>query len=207
VLPIVWVGVLLSVFQQLVGINVVFYYGAVLWQAAGFSESDALLINVLSGVVNVTATVIAIALIDRYGRKPLLLVGSIAMMLALGVLAFVFGRAPSGGAGNLALGPAEGVIALVAANAYVLAFGVSWGPVTWVLLGEMFNNKIRGSALSVGAAAQWIANFAVTMTFPLMLRAFGLGASYGVYAAAAAVSAVFVLRAVRETKGMTLESM
>jgi SP family sugar:H+ symporter-like MFS transporter len=204
--PILWVGIGLAAFQQLIGINVVFYYGEVLWQAAGFNQSDALLQNVISGGVNIVSTLIAISLIDKFGRKPLLLVGSIGMAITLGALAYLFGTSPIVD-GNLKLSASNGLYALLAANAYVFFFGVSWGPVMWVMLGEMFSNQFRGAALSISGFVQWIANFAITMTFPIMLVGIGLGGSYTVYAIFAVVSAVFVYKAVRETKGLELEQM
>lgn len=205
-LPIVWVGILLSVLQQLVGINVIFYYSSVLWQSVGFSERDALAITVITSVTNVVTTLIAIAAIDRFGRRPLLLIGSIGMALTLLAMAFVFGRAGVDAAGHPALSGASGTVALVAANLYVFCFGFSWGPVVWVLLGEMFNNRIRAIALSVAAAAQWIANFFVSVSFPFLQHA-GLGIAYGLYAAAAIASFLFVLRSVKETRGKELEQM
>jgi MFS transporter, SP family, sugar:H+ symporter len=125
-LPIVWVGILLSVFQQFVGINVIFYYSSVLWQAVGFNEGDALLITVISSVVNVLTTLVAIATIDRFGRHPLLLIGSVGMAVTLGTLALISGTAPVVN-GQPQLSGAAGPIALVAANLYVFAFGMSWG--------------------------------------------------------------------------------
>jgi SP family sugar:H+ symporter-like MFS transporter len=205
--PILWVGVGLAAFQQLVGINVVFYYGAVLWQAAGFSESDALLINVISGAVNIGSTVVAIGLVDKLGRKPLLVYGSAGMALTLGLLAVIFATAGLDPAGKLQLGTREGTVALVAANAYIFCFGVSWGPVMWVMLGEMFSNQFRGAALSISGFVQWSTNFAITMTFPVLLAVFGLGGAYGLYTLFAAASMVFVLLLVRETKGKSLEEM
>src|ERR1700690_2958213 len=145
---IVWVGIGLATFQQLVGINAVFYYGAVLWQAVGFSEADSLKINVLSGSLSVAACLVAMALIDRIGRRPLLLVGSIGMAVTLGAMTVAFGT----GAfvdGSLHLAPAMALLALVSANLYVVLFNISWGPVMWVMLGEMFPNQMRGSALAV----------------------------------------------------------
>ena len=203
---IVWVGIGLAVFQQLVGINVVFYYGAVLWQAVGFSEGDALLINVISGAVSIGACLIAIALIDRIGRKPLLWAGSVGMALSLCLLAYAFSTA-SMVDGKLALAGDMGVLALLAANAYVLFFNVSWGPVMWVMLGEMFPNQVRGSGLAVSGLFQWLANFAITMTFPIMLAGIGLAGAYGVYAFFAACSVVFVMKWVKETRGRELEQM
>jgi SP family sugar:H+ symporter-like MFS transporter len=205
--PILWVGIALSVFQQFVGINVVFYYGAQLWQAAGFDETQSLFINVLTGSTNIAATFIAIALVDRVGRKPLLLVGSIGMSLSLSVLTFLFSTAGLDANGQLSLSSAAGTAALVTANLFVIFFGMSWGPVVWVLLGEMFNNRIRGAALAVAASAQWIANFAITMTFPILLANIGLGGAYGLYAASALISVFFVSKFVKETRGRRLEEM
>jgi SP family sugar:H+ symporter-like MFS transporter len=204
--PIVWVGIGLASFQQLVGINVVFYYGAVLWKSAGFKESDALLINVISGAVSIAACFIATALIDRIGRKPLLLIGSIGMAVTLGVLAAVFGTAHTTN-GALELTGSSGPIALVAANLYVMFFNFSWGPVMWVMLGEMFPNQIRGSGLAVSGLAQWLSNFGITMTFPMLLTGVGLGGAYGLYTICAVISIVFILKWVHETKGKELEEM
>jgi sugar porter (SP) family MFS transporter len=205
-LPVVWLGIVLSVLQQLVGINVIFYYSSVLWQSVGFSEHDALYVTVITSIINVATTLVAIATIDRVGRKPLLIAGSLGMTVTLGAMAIVFGRAPLDALGHPLLSASDGKLALVAANLYVFCFGFSWGPVVWVLLGEMFNNRIRAMALSVGAAAQWIANFVVSATFPLLQRA-GLGLAYGLYAAAALVSLVVVARYVQETRGRELEQM
>jgi sugar porter (SP) family MFS transporter len=203
--PIVWVGILLSVFQQFVGINVIFYYSATLWHSVGFSEADSFRITVATSIVNVLVTLVAIALVDRIGRKPLLLVGSAGMAITLAVMAWCFSQATGSGA-ELALPGQVGPIALVAANLYVVFFGVSWGPVVWVLLGEMFPNRIRAIALAVAAAAQWLANFAITATFP-RLAEIGLPFAYGLYAAFALLSFAFVWKWVRETRGIELEDM
>jgi SP family sugar:H+ symporter-like MFS transporter len=205
--PIIWVGIALSVFQQFVGINVVFYYGAELWQAAGFDESQSLLINVMTGTTNIISTFIAIALIDKIGRKPLLLVGSIGMFISLGILSFIFGSAGFDELGKVALSDAMGTFALVTANLFVVFFGLSWGPVVWVLLGEMFNNRIRGAALAIAASAQWIANFAITMTFPIILGSIGLAGAYGLYTISAFISIFFVVKYIKETRGVRLEEM
>lgn len=206
-LPIVWIGIGLSVLQQFVGINVIFYYSSVLWRAVGFSEKDSLTITVITGAVNIITTLIAIAFVDKFGRKPLLILGSLGMILTLGTMAAIFGTAPLDAAGNPTLSGTPGIVALLAANLYVFCFGFSWGPVTWVLLGEMFNNKIRAAALSVAAAMQWIANFIVSTTFPPILQYFGLGSAYGLYTTAAAISLFFVLFFIKETKGIELEDM
>ncbi len=204
-LPIVWIGILLSVFQQFVGINVIFYYSSVLWQAVGFSEKDSLLITVITSVTNIVTTLVAIAFVDRIGRKALLLIGSTGTFLTLGTLAVVFGTATVVN-GSPHLGPLAGPVALFSANAYVFFFGMSWGPVVWVLLGEMFNNRIRAIALSVAATAQWLANWAVSVSFPY-LKEVGLGLAYALYTTAALLSFVFVMKWVKETKGRELESM
>jgi SP family sugar:H+ symporter-like MFS transporter len=201
---IVWVGLGLSIFQQFVGINVIFYYSNVLWEAVGFDESRAFTITVITSIVNIATTLVAIALIDKIGRKPLLLIGSSGMAVTLATMAFIFGTAPQVD-GTPQLSGAEGPIALIAANLFVVAFGMSWGPVVWVLLGEMFPNRIRAAALGLAAAGQWTANWLITVTFPELRN--HLGAAYGFYALCATLSFVFVWIWVRETKGMTLEDM
>ncbi len=205
--PLVWVGIGLAVFQQLVGINVVFYYGAVLWQSVGFSENDALLINVVSGSVSIAACLVALMLIDKIGRKPLLWVGSAGMAVTLGLCAVAFASATLDANGQPQLSDSMGTLALISANLYVIFFNVSWGPVMWVMLGEMFPNQIRGSGLAVAGFFQWVANFAITMTFPVMLGSIGLAGAYGFYTLCAALSVVFVLKCVHETKGIELEDM
>ncbi len=205
--PIVWVGIGLAVFQQLVGINVVFYYGAVLWQSVGFSEADALLINVISGAVSILAVLVSMVLIDRIGRKPLLFWGSVGMAITLAIVAFAFSSGTLDASGSLKLSGTMGIVALVAANGYVMFFNGSWGPVMWVLLGEMFPNQLRGSGLAVSGLSQWTANFGITMTFPILLTTIGLTGAYGIYAAFALISVVFVMKMVKETKGLELEDM
>jgi MFS transporter, SP family, sugar:H+ symporter len=206
-LPIVWLGMGLSIFQQFVGINVIFYYSSVLWRSVGFTEASSLWITVITSITNIVTTLIAIAFVDKFGRKPLLILGSIGMTLTLGTMATVFSNASVDAAGNPLLAGSQGIIALIAANLYVFCFGFSWGPVVWVLLGEMFNNRIRAIALAVCAAVQWVANFAVSTTFPPLLESFGLGTAYGLYATAAAMSLFFVWFLVKETKGIELEQM
>jgi SP family sugar:H+ symporter-like MFS transporter len=204
--PIVWAGLILAVFQQLVGINIVFYYGAVLWQSVGFSENDALQINILSGVLSIAACLGAVAVIDKIGRKPLLLIGSAGMFVTLGVLAWCFSRAVMVD-GSLHLDDQTGLTALIAANAYVVFFNLSWGPVMWVMLGEMFPNQMRGSALAVAGFAQWIANFAISVSFPWMAASLGLVVTYGFYAVSALISFFLVQAWVKETRGRELEDM
>ncbi|MFC5381450.1 sugar porter family MFS transporter [Aquipuribacter nitratireducens] len=204
--PIVWVGIALSLFQQLVGINVIFYYSTTLWRSVGFEESDALTVTVITSVTNVAVTVVAILLVDRIGRRPLLLIGSTAMTAALATMAVCFSQATGSGE-DVSLAEPWSTVALVAANVFVVGFGVSWGPVVWVLLGEMFPNRLRAPALAVAAAAQWVANFAVSTTFPWLSENAGLAVTYGGYAAFALLSGLFVATVVQETKGRELEDM
>ena len=204
--PIVWAGLGLAIFQQLVGINIVFYYGAVLWQSVGFSEDDSLKINILSGTLSILACLAAIAVIDRIGRKPLLLIGSAGMTVTLGTMAGCFATATMTD-GALQLSDQVGLIALIAANAYVVFFNMSWGPVMWVMLGEMFPTQIRGSGLAVAGFAQWMANFLISVSFPALAAGLGLPITYGFYAVSALVSFFFVQAMVRETRGRELEAM
>jgi len=205
--PIVWAGILLAVFQQLVGINVIFYYGATLWQLAGFTEDQSLQINIVSGLVSIAACFITIAVIDKIGRKPLLLIGSAGMAATLFAMVYAFANGTLDPAGNLQLSSELGWVALIAANLYVIFFNVSWGPVMWVMLGEMFPNQIRGSALAVAGFAQWFSNYLIAQSFPVMARELGLAASYTFYAVCAVISFFLVQRFIHETKGKELEEM
>ncbi len=205
--PIVWTGIGLAVFQQFVGINVVFYYGATLWEAVGFSEDYALQTNILSGVLSIGACLATILLVDRIGRKPLLLIGSAGMAATLGVVAYAFSTAVTGADGGLSLPGNNGLIALIAANLYVIFFNLSWGPIMWVMLGEMFPNQIRGSGLAVAGFAQWIANALISVSFPALAVSPGLAVTYVGYALFAAISFFFVQRMVVETRGRELEDM
>ncbi len=205
--PIVWTGIGLAVFQQLVGINVVFYYGATLWEAVGFSEDYALQINILSGVLSIGACLATITMVDRIGRKPLLLIGSAGMALTLAIVAYAFSTVVTGTDGAVMLPGNNGVMALIAANLYVIFFNMSWGPIMWVMLGEMFPNQIRGSGLAVAGFAQWIANAVVSVSFPSLVVWPGLAVAYVGYAVFAAISFFFVRAMVNETKGRELEDM
>jgi len=202
-LPVVWIGIILSVLQQFVGINVIFYYSTTLWQAVGFQEKDSLTISVVTAVVNILVTLVAIALVDRVGRRPILLTGSIGMAVSLGTMALAFSSATGSGS-DVTLTGAWGPIALVAANVFVVSFGASWGPLVWVLLGEIFPARIRARALGLAAAAQWIANFLITLSFPAMAAA-SLPLTYGMYALFATASFFFVMFKIPETNGMSLE--
>ncbi|MET7545010.1 sugar porter family MFS transporter [Streptomyces sp. NBC_01724] len=201
-LPIVWVGIGLSVFQQLVGINVAFYYSATLWQSVGIDPTDSFFWSFTTSIVNIIGTVIAMVLVDRVGRKPLALAGSAGMAIALAFEAWAF----SADLVNGKLPTTQGVVALVAAHVFVLFFALSWGVVVWVFLGEMFPNRIRAAALGVAASAQWIANWAITASFP-SLADWNLSGTYIIYTCFAVLSIPFVLKFVKETKGKALEEM
>ncbi|MEU0667688.1 sugar porter family MFS transporter [Streptomyces lavendulocolor] len=201
-LPIVWVGIGLSVFQQLVGINVAFYYSSTLWQSVGINPSSSFFYSFTTSIINIIGTVIAMILVDRVGRRPLALVGSAGMAIALAFEAWAFSADLVDGK----LPETQGVVALVAAHLFVLFFALSWGVVVWVFLGEMFPNRIRAAALGVAASAQWIANWAITASFP-SLADWNLSGTYIIYTVFAVLSIPFVLRYVKETKGKALEEM
>ena len=205
--PVVWAGIMLAAFQQFVGINVIFYYGATLWQLAGFSESQSLAINIVSGAVSIAACFVTIAVIDRIGRKPLLLIGSAGMAITLFAMTYAFSHGSLDPQGNLVLSKDLGTLAVVAANLYVIFFNFSWGPVMWVMLGEMFPNQIRGSALAVSGFVQWFANFLISFSFPVMAAKLGLAISYSFYAVCAVISFFLVKSLVHETRGKELEQM
>ncbi|MEH3039473.1 MAG: sugar porter family MFS transporter [Sphingomonas paucimobilis] len=205
--PIVWAGLVLAVFQQLVGINVIFYYGATLWQLAGFTEDQSLQINILSGVVSIAACFVTIALVDKIGRKPLLLIGSAGMAVTLWALVYCFHNGTLDAAGKLQLSADLGTLALWAANLYVVFFNVSWGPIMWVMLGEMFPNQMRGSALAICGFAQWFANYLIAQSFPVMAAGLGLTITYSFYGICAVISFFLVQKFIHETKGKELEDM
>ncbi|KRD13663.1 MULTISPECIES: sugar porter family MFS transporter [unclassified Streptomyces] len=200
--PIVWIGIGLSVFQQFVGINVAFYYSSTLWQSVGVDPTDSFFYSFTTSIINIVGTVIAMIFVDRVGRRPLALIGSAGMVVGLAFEAWAFsfdlvdGKLPA----------TQGWIALIAAHVFVLFFALSWGVVVWVFLGEMFPNRLRAAALGVAASAQWIANWAITASFP-SLADWNLSATYVIYTVFAALSIPFVLKYVKETKGKALEEM
>ena len=188
------IGIFLSFFQQAVGINVVLYYAPRIFENMGASGDASLMQTVVMGVVNIIFTVVAILTVDKFGRKPLLVIGSVGMMtgmIALSILSFK---------------DVIGIAALVFIIIYTASFMMSWGPICWVLISEIFPNTIRGQAVAIAVAAQWISNFVVSSTFP-SLSEWSVGGTYLIYAVFSLLSAVFVLRFVPETKGKTLEDM
>ena len=160
-----------------------------------------------AGAVSIAACIVALVLVDKIGRKPLLWIGSAGMAVTLGLCVVAFASATLDANGNPTLSDSMGTLALISANLYVIFFNLSWGPIMWVMLGEMFPNQIRGSGLAVSGFFQWTSNFAITMTFPIMLASIGLAGAYGFYTLCAAISVVFVLKYVHETKGVELEDM
>jgi len=205
---VIFVGIMLSVFQQFVGINVVLYYAGNIFRNMGASTDSSLLQTIIVGAVNLAFTVVAILTVDKYGRKPLMIIGSIGMAVSMILLGFTFFMGQTGGM----LTPLQGYAALAFMLVYTAAFAMSWGPVCWVLLAEIFPNSIR-AALSIAVAAQWIANWIVSLTFPMMndnvwlTEKFNHGFSYWIYGIMGILSAIFVWKMVPETKGKTLESM
>jgi MFS transporter, SP family, xylose:H+ symportor len=195
------IGMSLSVFQQFVGINVVLYYAPEIFKSMGSGSSAAMLQTVIVGAVNVVFTLVAIFTVDRYGRKPLMIIGALGMAFAMIALGFSF------------YGQNMGTTALLLMLTYVACFSLSWGPVCWVLLSEIFPNKIRSAAVSIAVAAQWISNYLVSWSFPMMdknsylVEQFHHGFAYWVYGAMGLLAALFVWKVVPETKGKSLEEM
>ncbi len=191
---VIIVGILLSVFQQFVGINVALYYAPRIFESMGAAKDASMLQTIIMGLVNVIFTVLAIMTVDKWGRKPLLITGSIGMaigMIAISILAF----------NNII-----GISTLVFIIIYTASFMMSWGPICWVLISEIFPNKIRGQAVAIAVAAQWTANYLISSTYPPMME-FSSGMTYGFYGVMAILSAIFVWKFVPETKGKTLEEI
>ena len=197
---VIFIGIMLSVFQQFVGINVVLYYAGNIFRNMGASTNASLLQTIFVGTVNLTFTVVAILTVDKFGRKPLMIIGALGMAVSMIGLGFSFSTHN------------EGVFALILMLTYVAFFAMSWGPVTWVLLSEIFPNSIRG-AMSIAVSAQWLANWLVSTTFPILndnqrlTELFNHGFSYWIYGIMGILAALFVWKFVPETKGKTLEDI
>ncbi|PPA69081.1 D-xylose transporter XylE [Jeotgalibacillus proteolyticus] len=192
--PIVVIGILLSVFQQFVGINVALYYAPRIFESMGAARDASMFQTIIMGLVNVVFTIIAILTVDKFGRKPLLIIGSIGM--AIGMI----------GVAGLAFANAIGIATLVFIIIYTASFMMSWGPIVWVLISEIFPNKIRGQAVAIAVAAQWAANYFISSTYPMMME-FSGGLTYGFYALMSILSGLFVWKFVPETKGRSLEEL
>ena len=197
----IFIGVALAIFQQFIGINVVLYYGPEIFKSAGFSTNASLFQTIIVGAVNVVFTVLAIATVDRFGRKPLQIIGALVMSAAMITLGAVFAL------------HVKGLPAMFCMLLFIAGFAMSWGPVTWVLLSEVFPNQIRGKAMAVAVAAVWIANFLVSWTFlildnnPFLVKKFHHGFAYWLYGIVSILAALFVWKLVPETKGRSLEQM
>lgn len=191
---VIVIGIMLSVFQQFVGINVALYYAPRIFESMGAAKDASMLQTIVMGVINVVFTVVAILTVDKWGRKPLLITGSIGMAIGM------FGVAV------MAFSNIIGIGTLIFIIIYTASFMMSWGPICWVLISEIFPNKIRGQAVAVAVAAQWAANYFISSTYPMMME-FSGGLTYGFYGLMSVLSAIFVWKFVPETKGKTLENM
>lgn len=197
---VIFIGIILSVFQQFVGVNVVLYYAGNIFRNMGNSVDSSMIQTIIVGIVNLVFTVLAIFTVDRFGRKPLMIIGGLGMAVSMTALGFSFYF------GKL------GIAALIFMLTYIASFAMSWGPVTWVLLSEIFPNSVR-SAMSIAVAAQWLANLIISWTFPMLndnlalTARFNHGFAYWIYGLMGILSALFIWKMVPETKGKTLEEI
>jgi sugar porter (SP) family MFS transporter len=198
--PALIIGIGLAIFQQITGINTVIYYAPTILQGAGFSEGGAIAATALGvGVVNVGFTILAVRIIDRAGRRPLLIIGLIGMIISLALLGLVFA---TGGAGG-----AAGLLATVCLALYIASFAISLGPVFWLMISEIYPLRIRGTAMSVASIANWGSNWLVALTFPVLLATLGGAGSFWLFAVLGVVAWIFVYFRVPETKGRSLEEI
>ncbi len=191
---IIVIGILLSVFQQFVGINVALYYAPRIFESMGAARDASMFQTIVMGLVNVLFTLIAIFTVDKFGRKPLLIIGSIGMTIGM------FGVA------GMAFSNTIGIGTLIFIIIYTASFMMSWGPVVWVLISEIFPNKIRGQAVAIAVAAQWAANYFISSTYPAMME-FSGGLTYSFYGIMSLLSAIFIWKFIPETKGRSLEEL
>jgi sugar porter (SP) family MFS transporter len=201
--PALLVAIGLAVFQQLVGINTIIYYAPTTLTNVGYSDQAAIYANIIIGVLNVAMTIVAIRLVDRLGRKPLLLAGLAGMVTSL----LVLGLSLSIMAEPTSPGDPAAIITLVCLATFIMSFAATWGPVVWVMLPEILPLSVRGAALGVAVCLQWLANFAVSQSFPPMTDAWGAGPVFLGYAVMGLLATAFVLRFVTETKGRSLEEI
>jgi sugar porter (SP) family MFS transporter len=200
VMPALIIGIGLAIFQQITGINTVIYYAPTILEVVGFSAGGAIAATALGvGVVNVGFTILAVRIIDRAGRRLLLLIGLIGMTLSLALLGLVFSFESTSGA--------AGLLATVCLALYIASFAISLGPVFWLMISEIYPLNIRGSAMSVAALCNWGSNFIVALTFPVLLAALGGAGAFWLFAALGIVAWFFVWFLVPETKGRSLEEI
>ncbi len=221
-LSIIIIGTVLSALQQFTGINAVLYYGADIFeQALGFGPEDVLKQQILLATVNLIFTFIAMYAVDKFGRKPLLMIGGFGMLigfLLMGFTLYLSDYSNINAAGNPAISSAEGIVSLIGVLIFIASFAMSMGPVVWVILSEIFPNKIRSIAMSIAVAAQWLANYFVSQTFPIMVESdvnqlqieggvWNNALPYFVFSGFIVIIIVFVWKFIPETKGKTLEEM
>jgi SP family galactose:H+ symporter-like MFS transporter len=198
--PALIVGVGLAIFQQITGINTVIYYAPTILEKVGFSAGGAIAATALGvGAVNVGFTILAVYIVDRVGRRPLLLIGLIGMIVSLGLLGVVFSLGATSGA--------AGLLATVCLALYIASFAISLGPIFWLMISEIYPLNMRGSAMSIAALCNWGSNFIVALIFPVLLATFGGAGSFWLFAALGIVAWIFVYFMVPETKGRTLEEI
>lgn len=190
---VIFVGIMLSVFQQVVGINAVLYFSPRIFESLGMN--NPMMQTVIMGIVNISFTLVAIFTVEKLGRKPLLIIGSLGM--AVGALGVALADVVSG---------FPGILGVISVMIYSASFMFSWGPICWVLISEIFPNTIRGAAVAIAVAFQWISNFAVSSSF-VSLYTWSPAFTYGMYCAFCIIAAIFVWKLVPETKGKTLEEM
>lgn len=199
---IVWIGLLLAAFQQVVGINVVKTYSNSIWQSVGVPSSASFTMSIVTVLISLGATVIAILIMDKIGRRTLLMWGAAFMIPALATMSIAFSTATTVG-DDVSLGRTAGIAALVGMNTFAIAFGITWGPVMWLMLGELFNSHLRTVAVAVCTAGNWLANWAVTRSFP-PLSEIGLDFAYGLYTLGSILAFLFAWRILPETKDREL---
>jgi len=211
---VVVVGIMLSIFQQFVGINPVLYYAPLMFSNLGASTDNAFLQTIVVGVALVVFTVVAQVTVDRVGRKPLLIIGAVIMAVAMLTLGFLFnGAAHPNAGGALQISHATSLWALAAVVTYIAGFSLSWGPIVWVMLAEIFPNSIKGTAMAIAVAVQWIANLFISWSFKILdgssylNHLFNHGFAYWMYGVCSVLAALFVMKYVPETKGRSLEDM
>lgn len=191
---VVIVGIMLSFFQQFIGINVALYYAPRIFEDLGAGADASMIQTVVMGLVNVVFTLIAIIYVDKFGRKPLLIIGSIGMAAGMTGVSLLAGL-------NII-----GISTLLFIIIYTASYMMSWGPIVWVLLSEIFPNRIRGAAMAIAVAVQWLANFTISSFYPFMME-ISSSMTYGFYALMCVLSGIFVWKFVPETKGKTLEEL
>lgn len=198
---VMWTGLLLAAFQQLVGINVVKTYSNTIWQSVGISAGQSFFVSMFTIGLSVVSTVIAILIMDRVGRRTMLVTGGVFMVPALLALTIAFAMSSGGSHPSLPFG--AGITAVIGMNVFAVAFGITWGPVMWLMLGELFDSDLRTIAVAVCTAVNWVVNWLITLTFPILAAA-GLSFAYGLYTIFAILALIFALKGLPETKGKKL---